>query len=842
MSASITPSSVSPQIITGTDQDDFLTGTSGSDQINGLAGNDILSAGFNDPALNSHDILDGGDGNDGLDAERGSSTELFGGAGNDHIHLMTNHTGATGNIHVDGGAGDDHIYLGDPAWAGMSVSGDLVEAAGGAGNDIIEGGMNAETVLFNRGDGQDRINLHDASNEIDLAEQDAIRFGEGISLSDLRAEHWVDPEFPHDPAGIRLQILENGVETGDSIIMASNLTERLLFADGSEARLSDLPVAVPVTEVRGTEGDDMLSGESQRSDHLLGLAGNDVLSAGTTDVTGMTHDILDGGDGDDVLNAERGSSTELLGGAGKDRITLMDNYLGGKGTVVVDGGADDDHIDLSLNGRVTSGDLVEVTGGTGNDSILGSWHAETFVFNRGDGMDWIDLAGHSAEVDATEQDAIRFGEGVSAADLRLERVSGYDETHLVVLSDGQDIGDRIIMDRTLTEKLVFADGSMRALSTLPLDLLGSEQDDVLALEEGARGLSGGGGNDHLLTGPALALALPQGDVRLDGGAGDDQLTLDIPVQMGDVQLGNISLEGGAGDDQLTIDAGMHLGGGSVDKITLDGGAGDDLISSNNLVDNVVFIGGKGNDRLIGYEAADRYLFERGDGQDEIRDHGNSVANADIEFQDSIVFGDGITLADIRLTASDHHITSLALQVLENGEQTGDQLTLEYALQGDFNIETLTFAGGVDVALATLNIHHDGTQGDDMLTSVYGRTSIFNAGAGDDLLQLNAGQDIVQFGYGDGLDRVEGLSFSDNDRLVLGEGIEMEDLYVTTAYPSRDSTLYLLDDGVATGDSVTFAALPAKYSTPDNIELASGEVVSLLDVWNQSLAMDSPLLG
>ena len=94
------------------------------------------------------DIMLGGEGNDYLNGQDGND-HLFGESGNDTL------SGGNGNDTLVGGAGNDTLY-------------------GGAGNDVF---------VFNRGDGQDTIQMLDDVNGIDT-----LSFGTAISLADLRLE------------------------------------------------------------------------------------------------------------------------------------------------------------------------------------------------------------------------------------------------------------------------------------------------------------------------------------------------------------------------------------------------------------------------------------------------------------------------------------------------------------------------------------------------------------------------------------------------------------------------------------------------------------------------------
>jgi Ca2+-binding RTX toxin-like protein len=109
--------------------------------VRGGAGNDTLSG------SSRSDLLDGGDGDDGLYPQGGNNTVL-GGAGNDRID-----PGEDDNL-LHGGSGDDFII----ARAGNdTVYGDNGHDTlyGGNGDDILMGGSGADTL--DGGSGDDRI-------------------------------------------------------------------------------------------------------------------------------------------------------------------------------------------------------------------------------------------------------------------------------------------------------------------------------------------------------------------------------------------------------------------------------------------------------------------------------------------------------------------------------------------------------------------------------------------------------------------------------------------------------------------------------------------------------------
>lgn len=197
-------------------------------------------------------------GNDQLFAPD-SATSLAGGAGNDVLH---------------GGAGDDTLN-------------------GGTGNDTIWSGGGADTVVFNKGDGNDVLEL-DA--------QDTIKLGAGWRVADMTIG-----QMGASVVG-RVSLSFVG---GDSLAL-DNLAQiqglKLAFSDGTTVTGADiLKVATnpPGSQIQGTSGQDKLMGGAG-NDTLIGLGGKDTLIGGAGD------DLLQGGKGADTYVFNRGEGHDTI--------------------------------------------------------------------------------------------------------------------------------------------------------------------------------------------------------------------------------------------------------------------------------------------------------------------------------------------------------------------------------------------------------------------------------------------------------------------------------------------------------------------------------------------------
>ncbi len=147
----------------------------------------------------------------------------------------------------NGAAGDDLLYGND--------GNDLL--SGGSGNDTLSGDSGSDTYVFNLGDGQDSISNYETNADI----IDTLRFGEGISASDL----------VFTPSGNHLLITING--TMDQISLSNHFSgsdgfyaiDSIEFADGSSLTPAEIETAAqtgsaaPSAQAKITNGNNSLT-------------------------------------------------------------------------------------------------------------------------------------------------------------------------------------------------------------------------------------------------------------------------------------------------------------------------------------------------------------------------------------------------------------------------------------------------------------------------------------------------------------------------------------------------------------------------------------------------------
>jgi len=128
-------------VLIGGEGNDKLIGSRGDDQIYGGGGNDLIMGG------GGHDLLDGGSGDDKIFGSCGNDF-ILGGEGNDWIY------GNGGNDTLDGGAGNDKVMGGGGNDELSGGEGDD-RLYGRSGNDVLNGGPGDDRLFGDRGD--DRI-------------------------------------------------------------------------------------------------------------------------------------------------------------------------------------------------------------------------------------------------------------------------------------------------------------------------------------------------------------------------------------------------------------------------------------------------------------------------------------------------------------------------------------------------------------------------------------------------------------------------------------------------------------------------------------------------------------
>lgn len=409
---------------------------------------------------------------------------------------------------IEGLDGNDEIYADKGA--------DTLD--GGLGDDRLEGGDGADTYLFNVGYGNDIIK---ETTGIDN-DADKVVFGSGITAANTSVERQGE------------DIVLSFAGTTDTLTVERQLSslgyfvvEEFHFDDGTIWTAEQ--VADMAELISGTSGDDVLNG-SVLSDTIEGLEGNDEINAGDGDDTligGLGNDLLKGnydsdtyiynlGDGSDTISDHGNSSTtdidSLVFGTGLNASDLIvtrstaDSYdvslefTGVSGTITLDdqfvttdGTREIDEFVFGDNTTWSAADLRAaylaqastdgndtivgfwlddtLSGGLGDDTIEGSYGSDTYIYNLGDGDDYISDRGYAS---STDFDRLIFGTGISASDVIIS--SSAADSDDVVLTFSGSSGSITLDDQLLTtdgnrgiEEIEFSDGTIWQRSDIAPD-------------------------------------------------------------------------------------------------------------------------------------------------------------------------------------------------------------------------------------------------------------------------------------------------------------------------------------------------------------------------------------
>ncbi|OQW37750.1 MAG: hypothetical protein A4E20_17585 [Nitrospira sp. SG-bin2] len=758
----------------GGDQADHLQGGLGNDVMAGGAGADVLLGESGADSLfgdEEADTLQGGDGADLLDGGA-DSDRLFGELGNDVLY------GGTENDQLFGEEGFDILIGEDGA--------DIL--SGGLDNDDLVGGSGSDVYLYDLGDGQDTIN--------DLAlpgEGNVLQFGSGITLQSLT--------FLQDEL---TQTLTIQVAGGGSVqLLGFNpnafeyVVDTLQFSSGLQVVLAN-QLPLPGGVVSADDRNNLIRTGST-DDTISALGGNDVVYAGAG------NDELIGGPGNDQLSGGVGLDTyRFHAGDGVD--TIVDTADEGN-QLIFGAGIASSGLSLSRS----QGQALYLSIGLSGDGIVlsersgqGGSSIDTIQFDDSSTLTFAELAARGITVNGTSLaetiDGMAFHETIFAG-------AGND---IVRGADGNDTvygeaDDDLLFGETGADTLVGGSG---------IDFLdGGHGQDTLIGGTGDDQLYGGDGSD------TYRFNLGDGlDTLVDSGPGSD---IDTVVFGSGITSSSVFLTIQSGQIVVTVGTGSNgiqsgsafdvFGSQTIERIELadgtvisyadlvargfdiDGTVSDDFLSGTNVVDR--FRGGLGNDRLEGRDGQDSYFFNLGDGTDTIVDTASAGAG------NEVVFGPGITAADLRLDLTPDQSNPSLIDLLLHVGTHGDAIQLDTFdrtnVLGPHSVDAFRFSDGSTLTYAQLlarGFDMTGTAGDDQLegTSVTDRmsggdgTDVLRSGAGNDTLEGGAGNDDLiggqgndtyLFGPGSGQDVMMDTAGS-LDRIAMAVGVSPSDVVAT----------------------------------------------------------------
>jgi Ca2+-binding RTX toxin-like protein len=391
--------------ITGTAEDDSITGSSGGDLIRGAGGADTIDG------ASAIDTIYGGLGNDSITASTYGLT--FGDEGNDTIFGLPDETASF----IEGGAGDDLMdgHYNDPqvfisyamyttATSGVTVNIDRVlpqVVGGGHGVDTLRNFNGVVGSAYNDTLSGDGVLVGGAGDDQLLASPLGSTLDGGAGNDVLTGGADADTVvFGFAP---RAGIYENPAATGALTIDLRLATPQAIGGGmGVDTFISieNIVGGAFSDSLTGSDAANMIMGE-QGNDYILGLGGDDNLTSDTFEKA-ASNDTVFGGAGNDRILDMVGGSNRLWGDEGDDRVTGgadFDNIHGNMGVDTLEGGAGGDVVRGGQGDDIVRGEAGDdwLSGDRGSDTLTGGTGADTFHtwvdagvdrvtdFNAGDG-------------------------------------------------------------------------------------------------------------------------------------------------------------------------------------------------------------------------------------------------------------------------------------------------------------------------------------------------------------------------------------------------------------------------------------------------------------------------
>ena len=529
-------------------------------------------------------------------------------------------------------------------------------------------------------------------------------------------------------------------------------------------------------------------------------------------------------DRSDALAAQNITGTDnndiLIGGNFGDTLT------GNDGDDVIDGGAGND----TLKGNSGNDTLI---GGKGNDRLEGSYGDDTYIWNLGDGFDTIyDYNGGN-----TDNDTIKFGEGISFEDLLFER----DGNDLVIYVNNDKTQGITIQNYysgySQVEKLEFADGTIVETSSVSIVepeepsenagqtisgtsdddiLIGSDGDDTINAEDGYNDITGGKGNDIISAGydrDTFYYNLGDGYDKITDLGGRDQIIFGDGISKenisfyrkndnliisinddfsqgieiidffrnNDNRIENIKF---ADNSTLRLTTGLilktnELDGsitGTVEDDTLIGNIGENNLNGSSGDD--ILNGGKGNDTLDGDVGNDTYIWNLGDDIDTIRDTAGL---------NTIKFGENILFDDLTFKQDGNNLRLIVKNDISQGIIIQDHFSSNNINNNYHPITIFEFSDGSKFDFRENNITLTYDNRAETITGNIG-DNIIDAQGGDDTITTYGGDDIINGGAGD--DEIS--SGNGNDIITGGSGND-----IINGEAGNDTYIWNLGDGMDT---------------------------------------------
>ncbi|HEX3675679.1 MAG TPA: calcium-binding protein [Rhizomicrobium sp.] len=769
-----------------------------------------------------NDVLTGGSSNDIFDLKYGGNDTASGGGGHDVFEMGSTFNGAD---RIDGGAGDDTVELTGmggassitfgattmvnvetllldtghnytmttndatvAAGATLLVRGENIDAGhslvfngaaetdgsfiirGGAGNDTLTGGAQADTFNLLTG-GNDKV--HGGGGD------DTIAMGATLTAADC-----LDGGAGNDTVTL------NGDYSAGVVFGATTLTnvETLSLAAGHSYNLT-------------TNDANVAAGATLTVDGSALGASDSLVFNGAAETDGKF--AITGGAGDDFITLSTGvfANGAVDGGAGADTLTLTGGTTGL--TVNTTNAANVETIALADGASYTG---LAITGGVGgNDltvdaSALSSTHT-TNVDLTGDTASNIEFLGGGGDDTVTFDqnfDQTYFYQGGGGFNTAaFASGTGNSGNYWAIYASYMSNLDKIVVENSPYQNFrIVGDPSHNGTLTIDASALSAANGNTFRLGQSTVAhldITDGAGNDIFLVGSALTAG-----TTLDAGGGND--TLDFGGTRGLVTDGGVATL--LNFEKFVFDAGYNYAitvndatVASGQTLTVDASA---LASANSLTfdgsaetnGNFAIIGGAGNDVLTVGAAGGS--IHAGAGNDTITDKGFTGTIDGGAGNDTLVLNAPAALSDTNDTGID------TVKFVDGGDYFG-----AISIAGDITsgggtllVDASAISDGVTLNLSgvtTTTVDFTGGAGDDtvIFSSDNDNWGTVNGGGGNNTFEFNDGSAAI----------VDGASVTNFSTLSFADGHDYSGIYVTGDITGGHGTLSVDASAVSSGHSV-----------------------------------------
>ncbi len=837
------------QIVTygGVSADEFLAGDELANNLTGTSANETLTGHGGNDHLQGKDGADTyvfarGDGSDTIQDNGGGDTDSLriGGYVADEVQvtrlgtsydIVFSFIGTTDQITIlntlNGSSADQIekvVFDDNTVWTISDIRAMVLDQAGTAGSDTIEGFVSSDTLQGRAGDdmlaggnGNDTY-IYARGDGVDTITEGALNgYSDTLRFTDISQ---ADVSVYRDGGNITLLIAEStsGAGDGGAVELIDSATDyfgrgvdKVVFADGTEWLRNDW-ASVAVQNAAPVIVDDsfsalvpgtpieisysaLLENDSDPDGTPLSIVGfrnviGGQLSVGVNDTVTVTLDDPDVPATFEYLVSDGVYTRAATATAGYVQPDVIDE------------------LDPSTINGTSGDDVYRLAGGT-HTVNLGAG-ADTLILTSRLGDYTIHDSGNAAD---DRNDRIIFAEGVALANVR---TLGSGD-HVVLSFEGQS-GSLTLKDFSSDSSnwherqidwFEFSDGTILSHEDFFAQTYyqGTSGNDVIRGTYGADTFTLGLGSDTIYThrgSDTIIMSDAIGDIRLhDWGQSssdtDDTLVFAAGVSIDDitgtrdgdhVRLSFADRSGSITIEQVSRDISWYLER-QIDWFEFSDGT---TLSYQDFYAQTYFKGTDGNDVIRGTYGADTFTLGLGSdtiythrGSDtiimsdqigDIRLHDWGRSSSDVD--DTLKFADGVTIDQISATRDGDHVR-LTFDG-RGGSITLEQVSRDISWYLERQIDWFEFSDGTTLSYQDFyaQTYFKGTDGNDVIRGTYGNDT-FTLGLGADTLYLNRGSDRIVMSDEIGDIRLHkwGRSSSDlDDTLVFASGITIDQISVT----------------------------------------------------------------